>query len=186
MSRWSKLGHNSWVNFKILAWRGGTPMRLCCWREDLEKWKLLISGSFTGVEDCDFDEWSWWADDDFTGGCNGCMVALGGASSTCWRKRQRRDCFNWGSGCEIRLVLVQAATGCFGLLWVDSGGRVGKVKETRIMVLVVAGDWSVASGCGYGTVMWYLSWFGGAGRWLWGVGQRRRWGLGCDKRRRNC
>ncbi|KAJ6944148.1 hypothetical protein NC652_009539 [Populus alba x Populus x berolinensis] len=50
------LGHNSWVNFKILAWRGGTPMRLCCWREDLEKWKLLISGSFTGVEDCDFDE----------------------------------------------------------------------------------------------------------------------------------
>lgn len=63
---------------------------------------------------------------------------------------------------------------------------VGKVKETRIMVLVVAGDWSVASGCGYGTVMWYLSWFGGADRWLWGVGQRRRWGLGCDKRRRNC
>jgi hypothetical protein len=31
-------------------------MRLCCWRDDLEKWKLLISGSFTGVEDCDFDE----------------------------------------------------------------------------------------------------------------------------------
>jgi hypothetical protein len=53
----------------------------------------------------------------------GCMVVLGGASSTCWRKRQRRDGVNWGSGCEIRLVLVQAATGCFGLLWVDSGGR---------------------------------------------------------------
>lgn len=36
--------------------RGRTPMRLCCWRDDLETWKLLIAGSFTGVEDCDFDE----------------------------------------------------------------------------------------------------------------------------------
>jgi hypothetical protein len=170
----SKLGHNLWVNFIILAWRGGTPMRLCCWRDDLEKWKLLISGSFTGVEDCDFDEvwgncgggwfaglgvedlWCWilemtatlrsgrvWSDGCWRrgeieplmltvelvgrwrlyGGCNGCVVALGGASSTCWRKRQRCDGVNWGSGCEIRLVLVQAATGCFDLLWVDSGGR---------------------------------------------------------------
>jgi hypothetical protein len=38
-------------------------------------------------------------------------------------------------------------------LWAcDVFGSVGKVRETRIMVLVVAGD-SVANGCGYGTVM---------------------------------
>ncbi|KAG6781457.1 hypothetical protein POTOM_014363 [Populus tomentosa] len=116
-------------------------MRLCCWREDLEKWKLLISGSFIGVEDCDFDE-LWVALPAPAGGRGSVVTVSTGAVAVrlgwCWFRLLLDVLVYYGE--EERWSLW--ACGVF-----DS---VGKVRETRIMVLVVAGGYGVSARGGDG------------------------------------
>ncbi|KAJ6934225.1 hypothetical protein NC651_009310 [Populus alba x Populus x berolinensis] len=101
-------------------------MRLCCWREDLEKWKLRISGSLTGVEDCDFDE-VWRI-------CGvGCwMLEMTATDSDgCWRRGEIEPLM---LTVELLWVALPAPAGGRGSVVTVSTGAVA-----RLTVVVAAG-----------------------------------------------